>query len=232
MIELIQTEEEAIKLTKQLMAYSRRYTGAELDFINIVNAFNKLAPHGNHGSRLFAALIDLKFNFTLLLIDSFNSGAIWNAQNAISFSEEKDILENYELFEKRFDIHKHDANYIPRYRAIWDKIMGILLLFASEEVYEKYNSSKSRKKAFRTLSKNVEFLTDEFVENVLKHMQDFDDSFRTGEMHRFGSLRKYSFLKSPHDKREYILLKNSWNYLLGILTEIDRLIADIKDETL
>jgi HD-GYP domain-containing protein (c-di-GMP phosphodiesterase class II) len=62
---------------------------------------------------------------------------------------------------------------------MWDKIMGILLLLSSEEKYDKYNSAKSRKKAFKKLSEDVTFIDPDYVESILTHLQKFDDSFRT-----------------------------------------------------
>lgn len=166
MIDLIKNEEDVKKIEKLISSFSKHHTGTSLPYIDIVKAYQKLTPHGNHGSRVFAALIDLKINFTLLSLDSFFSGAIWNEQNSIKLSEEETVLDNHSLFFKRLEIHRHHSNYIPRYRAIWDKIMGILLLIHSEEIYNKYNAKKSRKKAFKNLSAEVKFLEKNFANNI------------------------------------------------------------------
>lgn len=228
MIDLIKNEEDVRKIETLILSYSKRQTGTSLPYIDIVKAYHKLTPHGNHGSRVFAALIDLKINFTLLSLDSFFAGAKWNEQNSIKLSDEENVLDNPSLFYKRFEIHRHHSNYIPRYRAIWDKIMGILLLIHSEEIYNKYNAAKSRKKAFKNLSSEVKFLEKNFADNIFEHLVKFDDNFRTPEVHRFGSLRKYSFLKSPHEEEEYKEFLSSWNYLILILIEIDKVIEAIE----
>ena len=172
--------------------------------------------------------MSIKINYVFLLLDSFYSGAIWNSQNKIKLSKEESILNNHLLFNKRLEIHRHNSSYIPRYRAMWDKIMGILLLLSSEEKYDKYNSAKSRKKAFKKLSEDVTFIDPDYVESILTHLQKFDDSFRTPEVHRFGALRKYSFLHNPFDKIEYAQLRGSWNHMVDTLLKIDKLIETIK----
>lgn len=228
MINLIRTEEDVKKLENLLASYTKNHIGSTLPQIDLLKAFKKLHSYDNHGSRIFSALVDLKMNFTLLLIDNFLSGALWNEQYSIKIPDAKNILDYPDLFNKRFEIHRHNANYIPRYRAIWDKVMGILLLIESEEKYNKYNSSKSRKKSFLNLTKDTPFFEKGFVENILKHIQEFDDTFRTSEIHRFGSLRKYSFLQNPLDKKEFIFLRSSWNQVMCIIIDIDKLIEAIK----
>lgn len=225
--EIIKSLNDIVKIEKHISVFLNRKTGTSLPYINLEVAYEKLIPSENHGSRVFFALLDLKMNFVILQIDSFNSGAIWNSQTSIKKEENQSILDNSNLFLKRLEIYYHDSNFIPRYRAMWDKIMGILLLISSEEHYKIYNSSKSKKKAFKKLSKEVHFLNDNFI-NILEHIQEFDDTFRTQEIHRFGSLRKFSFLDSPHNSKEYILLKNSWNVMIQMLSNLDILIKNIK----
>lgn len=225
--ELIKSVNDVEKIENLISVFLNRKTGTNLPYINLKVAYEKLIPAENHGSRVFFALLDLKMNFVILQIDSFNSGAIWNSQKSIKTTENQSILDNPDLFLKRLEIHYHDSNFIPRYRAMWDKIMGILLLISSEERYKIYNSSKSKKKAFKKLSKEVHFLDHNFID-ILEHIQEFDDTFRTQEIHRFGTLRKFSFLDSPHDSSEYILLKNSWNVMIRMLSNLDDLIKNIK----
>ena len=228
MIDLINSLEDAKKLEKLILQYGRIHTGTELPYINIEKVYSKLHDKGNQGSRLIAAFVDLKVNFTSLLIDSFISGAKWNEQVKIKIGNDESLLDNSKLFLLKLEVHMNEANYIPRYRAMWDKIMGILLLLQSEDLYEKYNSSKSRKKAFKKLSINSTLYDSEFVEYVQSHIQYFDDNLRTGEIHRFGSLRKYFSLKNPHNEEPYLKLRSSWNYMIEILSQLDKIIDGIK----
>lgn len=229
MIDLINNERDAQKLEENLKAYSEKHIGTYLPYINLLKNYKTLKRYDLYGQRLFAALADLKLNFISLTIDNFYSGALWNEQNAIKLLKNQSLLDNKVLFSKRLEIHRHSANYIPRYRAMWDKIMGILLLINSEDKYNKYNSTKkSRKKLFKSLSKDISYLPSDYVDSILLHIQNFDDKFRTSEIHRFGILRKYSFLEKPHEKNEYIQLKSSWNHILFILSDIDRLIDSAK----
>ncbi|MFC4164271.1 hypothetical protein ACFOWU_11420 [Epilithonimonas zeae] len=228
MNELIKTESDVENFEKNLSSYSKSKTGTDLPYLNLVTAFQKFSKYDIHGKRTFTALMDLKLNFIALLVENFLSGAIWNNQNNIKNDESNNILENPSLFIQRIEIHHLNSNYIVRYRAMWDKIMGFFVLFDSEEKFKIFNSSKSRKKAFKKLADEIDFLDPEYVNNILGHIQSFDDKFRTSEVHRFGSLRKYSFLENPFDKPEFIELRDSWNYLLDTLTEIDKIISAVK----
>jgi len=223
MIDLINGEEDVKKLKKLISDYSLKRIGTDLPYIDLVVCYNNLLPYENYGKKLFAALVDLKMNFVLLTLDSVFSSP--NDQQKLSTDES--ILDNPEFFDKRFEVHRHNANYIIRYRAIWDKIMGILLLISSEKKYDQYNSAKSRKKSFENLSKDIDFLSDGFAHNITQHIQKIDNNFRTGEVHLSGSLRKYSFLHDPFEREEYIHLRSSWNYMLFVLNKIDKLIGNI-----
>lgn len=228
MIDLINNLEDAKKFENLILQYGKSHTGAELPYINIENIYSKLHSKGNHGSRLIAAFVDLKVNFISLLIDNFISGAKWNEQLKIKINDNESLLDHPQLFLIKLEVHRNEANYIVRYRAVWDKIMGILLLLQSEDLYEKYNSSKSRKKAFKKLSINSTLYDNEFVEYVETHVTYFDDNLRTGEIHRFGSLRKYFSLKNPHKEEAYLKLRSSWNHMLEILSQLDKIIDGIK----
>jgi hypothetical protein len=80
MTDLLAKEGDAQKIQNLISDYTKRHTGADLPYIDIVKAFKKFSPHGNHGSRIFAALVDLKLNFALLLLDSFYSRIVYHQQ--------------------------------------------------------------------------------------------------------------------------------------------------------
>ena len=219
------TEDEVAAFQDNLRLYAKELTNTDFNYIDLVSAFNKLDKNQSQQSRLFMALIDLKMNFILLLIDN-----LYSSPKPELLSEGKDFY-NYSFFKNRMEIHRHNSNYIPRYRAFWDKLMGIFILMNSEKDYETYNSSKSRKKSFKNLSTGISFLDKQFTQQILEHIQKFDDYFRTGELHRFGSLRKYSFKKNPFETKEYVFLRSSWNYVIYLVNYIDKIIENIETKT-
>lgn len=220
--------EEVEIFQNYLHEYMFETIGTSLSYINLVKAYEKLSKKENHHNRLFYAILDLKINFVLLAIDEFNTGAIWNKFCSSYSSDNAKITDNYKYFFGKMEVHKHFSNFIPRYRAIWDKIMGIIILFDSESKYEQYQHSKSKKKSFKNLTNDINFLSKDFAENVTNYLEKFDNTFRTNEMHNFGSLRKWSFLMTSFHKTPLIDLKNFWNWLLPMLVEIDNLINHIE----
>ncbi len=214
--------DEVSAFQDNLTLYAKELTNTEFKYINLVSAFNKLDKKQSQQSRLFMALVDLKMNFILLLIDN-----LYSSPKPEPLSVGKDF-HNYLFFKNRMEIHRHNSNYIPRYRAFWDKLMGVFILINSEKDYETYNSSKSRKKSFKNLATGISFLDKEFTQQILEHIQKFDDYFRTGELHRFGSLRKYSFQENPFETKEYIFLRSSWNHVIYAVNYIDDIIENIE----
>jgi hypothetical protein len=202
--------------------------GTILPYIDLIKAYNNLGNKSNQHNRLFYALLDLKINFILLTIDEFKSGVKWNNLCSSNSSDERNVLENYSFFYGRLEVHKHYSNFIPRYRAIWDKIMGIIILFDSESKYEQFQHSKSKKKAFSKITSEIQFISKGFSDIVIDSLEKFDNTFRTNEMHNFGSLRKWSFLMISYHKTPILELKNYWNWLLPMLVEIDKMIDKIE----
>ena len=98
------------------------------------------------------------------------------------------------------------------------------------ESYDKYRRARSRKKEFEKLCKNIPQIPDEFAENIIKGIADFDHSFRTPEVHGTGTIRKWSFTMYSLHETPLIEFGKYWNWLLPILSEIDRILKEMKEE--
>jgi hypothetical protein len=223
----IEDREQAQKFQEYIQQYwSKNTGGAKLDWINIVTAFDKLTHKGDIGWRLFYMLLDIKINVVLLSVEDFQSSAVWNSC-AKDASKDKNVLDEFDFFNSRMDLHKHFANYIPKYRALFDKIMGFLMLLESETSYNAYCNAKSRKKVFIALAKKINFIDDDFAQELYDRLLHFDNLFRTSELHQSGKIRKWTFLMKPFQETPIIHLRHSWNYLVGVLPQIDELIDGI-----
>ena len=73
----LNNSEEVRLFCERLDSYQKSKIGSSSSYIDLNIAFDKLQGH-DHGGKLFAALLDLKLNFVMLLIDTANSGGTWN----------------------------------------------------------------------------------------------------------------------------------------------------------
>lgn len=131
------------------------------------------------------------------------------------------------------DTHQAYSCFILRYRALWDKLMGFLVLLFKPNEYERFTKAKSRKNCFIKIAKEINCISEIFllqIENILK---DVDEKFRTQEAHGTGSLRNYTFSTistdySDNDYQARILLFhwNSINSFIG--NEMNNLLEHIQ----
>jgi hypothetical protein len=70
MTDLINSEEDAVKFELLILEYIKTKTDTNLSFIDIAQAYRKLKPHENYGSRIFSALLDLKINMLIPICTS------------------------------------------------------------------------------------------------------------------------------------------------------------------
>lgn len=129
-----------------------------LDLLSIFDACNGK----KNGERIFAMMLDIKINFILIWLDQNDAGAIWNQNFSKGKLEGGSVLDSRSKFYGKFEIHRFNSSFIFRYRAIWDKIMGVLVLLMLPADYNSFMGSKSKKKAFLKLSKKGSPLTEEF----------------------------------------------------------------------
>lgn len=88
-------------------------------------------------------------------------------------------------------IEAHDifVTFVLKYRSLWDKIMGILVLvYFDKNKYEIFCKSRSRKNHFKKLF--VNHLVWNKIELYYSSLDDFDNQYRTPEAHYDGRARK------------------------------------------
>jgi hypothetical protein len=187
--------------------------------ISLVSVYESLQAEEN-GGRVFTAILDITINFMLLWTDAIKVGSIWNQYFTQGKLVGGSVLDSRDKFFGKMDIHRFNSSFVLRYRALWDKLMGFLILYHAPEKYDSFCCAKSRKRSFVKLAKGIPELTDEYIKNVEELISRFDAEFRTPEAHGTGSLRKYSFTMESIHNNPQIELVEFWN---AINKEIEKI---------
>ncbi len=206
----LNSREEVVNFQELLDGYAMLSFQMPLKHISLVDAFDYLQKR-HDGGKVFSALLDLQINFLLAFADITSMGSTWNSLFSKGKLEGGSVLDNKLKFHGKMEIHRFNTSFVLRYRAIWDKIMGLLILMHSPNEYEKFMKASSRKKEFIKIAKLNKFTQEFFLDDLEKLLTDFDNKFRTAEAHGSGVLRKYSFMMESMDKNPQIELVEYWN---------------------
>ncbi|HET6515695.1 MAG TPA: hypothetical protein VFG09_11095 [Thermodesulfovibrionales bacterium] len=143
-----------------------------------------------NGDKIFPALFDLQINIVSLLVEVGVIGDLEHKFEAIKGTV-RSLYESHEVFSNRMDAFRHQFSVILRYRAIWDKFMGLIIMRFLPDKYDAYMKAKSKKKDFITITSKVHI--DTLFKPLIDAMMEFDDEFRTTEAHFTGRIRKWTF---------------------------------------
>jgi len=169
---------EVEKFEELLYRYEAARTKLARKHISLAAAYDNLQERVD-GGRIFTALLDIKLSVVLLRCDLFAVGHIWNENFSKGKLEGVSILDSEEKFFGKVDMYRFNTSYFLRYRALWDKIMGILVLAFSPEDYERFADAKSKKKAFRKIATKTSNIPEQFVKAIEGLLTNFDNKFRT-----------------------------------------------------
>lgn len=228
---VLKDKNEVETFENMLRDYTNLRAQFALSHISIINAYNKLQNIEN-GGRIFTALLDLEVNFVLLFCDIHNVGAVWNDKFSKGKLEGGSVLDSKDKFFGKMDIHRFFGSYIFRYRALWDKIMGLMILIYSPNEYEKFYSSKKKKNTFKKIVGNNSQISSEFIQSIDEILTGFDNMFRTPEAHGTGSMRKWSFNMEPMTENPSIELIGYWNIMNETMIKISKIFEDNDDDAI
>ncbi len=200
--------------------YLHSKTKMEKPYINLLDIYDALKGYKNE-QQLFTMFLDLKINLVLLDVDIAQSGGIWNGLFTKGKLEGGSVLDSKIKFFGKMEIHRYNTSYIFRYRAIWDKLMGILILLYLPDDYKSFTNSKSKKRAFKRIAKKSPNFEDGFVDSLIDALTKFDNELRTPEAHKTGRLRKFSFTMNADHENPSFQLFGYANMLLDIIRKID-----------
>jgi hypothetical protein len=187
----LNSREEVIQFEKLMAEYTQAKGAEPLNHISLIKAFDQLQIKKD-GGKIFSALLDLQINFLLLYLDNRQAGSIWNVRFALPKIQGGSILDSPEKFFGKMDIHRFQSSYIFRYRALWDKIMGLIIMNFIPGEYGKFDSATKKKSTFEKIILEADLADKEAIRNLIGLLEKFDSKFRTPEAHGQGSLRKYS----------------------------------------
>ncbi|MFN7853427.1 MAG: hypothetical protein ACLBM3_14625 [Dolichospermum sp.] len=212
-----------------LETYHKTETGYSLSYIPLPKAYEVISNQCND-TRIFPALVDIKLNFVILSCDSFGACCLWNELlSSNSVSSRNIVIEN--KFIAQFKLHRLLSSYVLRYRAIWDKIMRLIILLFCPEHYQRYdNTKKSRKGIFKKIAEESGKISSEFANDIHELLERFDNSFRTPEAHGTGTIKKWSFIEPMVDNPSFELM-GYWNRLLDIMTKFNEILNDMNNDT-
>jgi hypothetical protein len=208
----LRNRDEVAVFERHLDEYVAARAGVALRHISLLETYDRL--HGTRdASRIFAALLDLQTQIAFLHIDLHSIGRIWNEEFAPGLCEGLSLLESPGKFFGKADLHRTNSSYVLRYRAIWDKIMGLLVLLLLPAQYNRFIGAKSRKRMFRQLAASMPLLPPTLVDQIESTITRFDDQFRTSEAHGTGVIRKWNYLLEAPENNPQLRLFQFWNVL-------------------
>jgi len=201
--------------------YCEKQSGFSIRHISLVDTFAKLQHHKD-GRKIFTAILDIQINNVLLHYDMASIVNLWNKLTRENRNKGS-ILDSKENFFDKMDVHRFSTSLIFRYRALWDKIMGLYILIISPNAYETFISSKSKKFKFKKIMSTVSLFPEKILSEIDTLLTDFDDKFRTAEAHVTGKLRKYSLSMEPFHNNEqalFIDFANAMNNMIIIIGDM------------
>lgn len=221
----LNTREEVARFEQLLDDYVSSKADFSLDHISLVTAYDKLQTRSD-GGRIFTALLDIQINFLLLYIDRNTVGQIWAALFSKGKLEGGSVLDSPEKFFGKMDIHHFNTAYILRYRAIWDKLMGLIILIEAPDDYDSFSQAKSKRRTFAKIAEKCRFSEAPLLADLDDVLTRFDNKFRTSEMHGTGVLRKYSFAMESMGKNPQVELIGFWNAINSFIFELGKIFTD------
>jgi len=142
------SRDEVIAFENMLRDYADDRSQFDWPFISLVHVYDK-SQNIENGRRLFYSYFDITLSIILLFCDIYNVCIIESdLYNNISSGQP----EGKETFFRRKDMHRYRTSFILRYRALWDKVMGFLILIVSPTDYDSFWKSKSKKKSFKKIA--------------------------------------------------------------------------------
>jgi len=181
---------DTLESVRQLDEGLRKIDGIGPLHINLGQVW-KVCTMRLHGEQLFPLVFDMQLHVVSLNIEMKSIAKRINSD--IRESNVTDCLTNNVELEKRLDLFGDTTAFVLRYRAIWDKLMGAVILLVDPEEYQKFVKSRSRKKNFVKLLNERGGKWSLYAQGVSEVIETFDSLFRTAEAYGSGKLRKLVF---------------------------------------
>lgn len=226
----LKSREQVIQFEALADSYSRNKILIPLKHLSLVNAYDYCQTRTD-GNKLFPSILDIYINFILLWKDHMSIYQVWGDGSDGGALDSGSVLDSEAKFFRKMELHNCYSVFVFRYRALWDKLMGAVVLYFFPDKYEDFSRAKSRRRAFKKiiLASNLPF--NEFISFLDSHLDNFDNSYRTAEAHGTGTLRKRSFDAQPIEKSLFLELTQPWNVMVLFMVAFGKLFPDISKNT-
>jgi hypothetical protein len=222
----LHNREEVIRFEELLHSYEKSRVQCALNHLPLIKAYDYAQTRGD-GGKLFVSLLDIQINFSMLWLDYQNIETSWNQFSVEEELKGESILDSDLKFFARIDFHRACSSFVLRYRALWDKVMGFLILTYFPEEYKSYeNTKKSRKTKFVKIVDKLEVGTEKhqafkaLATEIIHNLEEFDSIYRTPEAHGTGSLRKWSLSMLSFQDNPLVELIDYWNFVNLMISKI------------
>jgi hypothetical protein len=215
----LDSRDDVVKFEELADVYAKRKAQFPIKHLSL-SAFFDYCQQRDDGRRLFSAMLDIFINFLLLYCDFHEVGATWNENFSKGKLEGGSILDSEAKFLGKMDVHRFNSSFILRYRALWDKLMGLMIMLKAPNQYEKYSSASSRKAKFAKIAVEEKIMSQEDVSSISNLLEEFDNEFRTAEAHGTGALRKWTLSMES-------MTENPSIKIIGYWKEINRFMSDL-----
>ncbi|NRQ43809.1 hypothetical protein HRH59_14740 [Rheinheimera sp. YQF-2] len=194
-----------------LEEFQKREGGPPFHWLKLSDLWCEDSPT-DHDKRIFACVLDLRLNVSCLEV---NLSKIVESANNSNLDTKENIYEAFRCFEL-------NTSYITRYRSIFDKIMGLLVLIIRPEMYDSFSVAKKKKNKFVNIMSLIDDDHKHFATKLSESIALFDNKYRTAEVHGSGSVRKWNFemIYGPSGNQADMFW--SWNTLHPLLTALGK----------
>lgn len=217
----LKTRDDVVRFEELADTYAKNVAGFSLGHLSLAGAYD-YCNQREDGGKLFSAMLDVFINFLLLYCDSHTVRAVWNANFSKGKLEGGTVLDSEAKFIGKMDVHRFNSSFVLRYRALWDKLMGLLVMLEAPDLYEKYFSARSRKNAFKKIAVDRNLMDEVVVSSIISLLDEFDNEFRTAEAHGTGALRKWTLSMESMSKNPSIKLIGYWNVVNDFMIELGK----------
>jgi hypothetical protein len=220
----VNSRDEAARFEQLLVKYSTAQTQSQIKHIPLTEAYDCLQSRPD-GGLIFATLLDVQTSFLMLYLDFQGIGTTWEGVSQNSKLKGGTNLDSEAKFFRKMEIHRLNTAYVLRYRALWEKLMGLMILIYAPNEYESFLNAKSKKAKFQKLAAKHQFVEAQFLEKLDELFTRFDSKFPNLETNDAGARRKHSFIRDPLDNNPQSELIAYWNAVNGFVSKFGKIIS-------
>lgn len=181
--------------------------------------------HLSDAGRILTATMDVKLAYVAAIKDSMEFMGAYNHSIVNTESTAEQVLSDPDVFAARYHMYRMVTGAVLRFRALWDKVMGLWVLLVAPEQYHKYLRADSRKGYFA--EKIAPTIMEHDFVRILQVIADIDNRYRTPEAHGHGTVRKFIFLDHDHVRDRIHDIGGLHNIMVEAIAMIDDHIAKL-----